>query len=483
MATTENRLSKVISEDGKSQVIVKLTISRNQRPCFKSGVFVNPKYFKPIKETARGSIYGIVPPKKSKLNFIDVKEVTDAKNKLNGFTNKLLRICQVAEDKNKDNLTKSWLDEALKVTNDIASDEITYNIIIDRLQTNWVNADQATKNTFFGLMDEYLKDTKYSDVREKNFRVLIRALKRYETFIRLYDKKRNTFTLDIETIDKDTISDIESFLRNEHTLLEQYPHIFKKFPVTTDIRRKSPKPKPRGNNTICALFNKLRAFFNWCNDQKITQNRPFAGYNGVTSEKYGTPYYITIEERNQIADFDLSEHPHLAIQRDIFIFQCLIGCRVSDLLKMTEKNIINEAVEYIPHKTRDERPTIVRVPLNDRAHMLVDKYKGMDAKGRLFPFISAQKYNDDIKDIFRLCGITRFVTVLNPTTGEEEKRPIDEVASSHMARRTFVGNLYKKVKDPNLVGSLSGHAEGSKAFARYREIDEEMKKELVNMIE
>jgi hypothetical protein len=40
------------------------------------------------------------------------------------------------------------------------------------------------------------------------------------------------------------------------------------------------------------------------------------------------------------------------------------------------------------------------------------------------------------------------------------------------------------VKDPNLVvGALSGHKEGSKAFNRYREIDEEMKKELVNLLD
>ena len=57
-----------------------------------------------------------------------------------------------------------------------------------------------------------------------------------------------------------------------------------------------------------------------------------------------------------------------------------------------------------------------------------------------------------------------------------------EIASSHLARRTFVGNLYRKVKDPNLVGALSGHKEGSKAFARYRTIDDEMKKELVNLL-
>ena len=48
--------------------------------------------------------------------------------------------------------------------------------------------------------------------------------------------------------------------------------------------------------------------------------------------------------------------------------------------------------------------------------------------------------------------------------------------------RKFVDNLYKQVKDPNLVGSLSEHKESCKAFARYSEIDEEMKKELVDLL-
>ncbi len=90
---------------------------------------------------------------------------------------------------------------------------------------------------------------------------------------------------------------------------------------------------------------------------------------------------------------------------------------------------------------------------------------------------------DAIKKVFEFAEVTRIVTVINPTTREEEKKPINEIASSHMARRTFIGNLYKKVKDPNLVGSLSGHKEGSKAFARYRDIDEDMKKELVSLLD
>lgn len=140
-------------------------------------------------------------------------------------------------------------------------------------------------------------------------------------------------------------------------------------------------------------------------------------------------------------------------------------------------------MEYIPRKTKGERPETVRVPLNERARALVERYKGVDKAGRLFPFISQQKYNEAIKEIFTLCGVTRLVTVLDTVTGEEVKRPINELASSHLARRTFIGNIYKQVKDPNLVGALSGHKEGSKAFARYREIDDDIKKELVSLIE
>lgn len=102
---------------------------------------------------------------------------------------------------------------------------------------------------------------------------------------------------------------------------------------------------------------------------------------------------------------------------------------------------------------------------------------------KLFPFISDQKYNEDIKSIFELCEINRIVTVLNPTTGREEQKPISEIASSHLARRTFIGNLYKQVQDPNLICSLSGHVEGSKAFTRYRTVDREMKQKLVKLIE
>ena len=478
--------------DGFAEIIVRFYVTKQFCPQFRTGLFIKPnKFIQERNGKARCTSYVIDIPKKGKRNFSEIKELSDVDTKLALYLKQVIKICDSTSEKHADKLTTEWITASMRLVNkeSVSIEDISYQRILALMEKE---ETEVEKRSFFEMMEDFRNNAKKkvngkregdkSDVWRKNFDVLIRALRRYEMFVRMSDKQRKDFILDIDTMNNETLEDIESFLRNEHTLLEEYPKIFQKIPASTDTKRRSPKPQPRGNNTICALFNKLKAFFNWLNEKNATSNNPFKGYEGVVSEKYGTPYYINMEERNQIADFNLSDHPELAVQRDIFVFQCCIGCRVSDLLKLTPSNIIGGAVEYIPHKTKGERQNVVRVPLNARASALVEKYAGVDAKGRLFPFISAQRYNDDIKDIFRLCGVTRLVTVINSVTGREEQRPIDEVASSHMARRCFVGNLYKKVKDPNLIASMSGHAEGSKAFARYRAIDDDVKFETVSFL-
>ena len=157
---------------------------------------------------------------------------------------------------------------------------------------------------------------------------------------------------------------------------------------------------------------------------------------------------------------------------------------MGDLYTLTADNVVNGILVYTPNKTKDHNNNFTaRVPLSDLALSLIEKYKGKDPKGRLFPFISEQKYNEAIKAVLTLCDITRKVNVRNTITGASEMKPINEIASSHMARRTFVGNAYKVVKDPNLIGRMSGHVEGSKAFVRYRDIDDDMLKEVINATE
>lgn len=336
------------------------------------------------------------------------------------------------------------------------------------------------KETFFGAFQKFLDTKDFSKARTKHYHVLQRLLARWE----LYRKK----DLELDTIEASDLNEFRDFLRNEHKLfridkdgkrapIAKYASLYTLIP-------ESRYPSERGENHINGIMKMFRAFYNWCLDQEITANDPFRRFS-IGSQIYGTPIYISIEERDQIADADMGGNKHLETQRDIFIFQCLIGCRVSDLYSMTRDNIMTDKrgtyIEYVPNKTKDENPNIVKVYLTDRALAILDKYKDCSST-RLFPFIAQQNYNDAIKAVFHKAGIERMVTVRNTVTGKNEQKCIADVASSHLARRTFVGNLYKQVKDPNLVGKLSGHKEGSRAFSRYRDIDDDMVREMTDLL-
>lgn len=316
------------------------------------------------------------------------------------------------------------------------------------------------------------------------FCVLVRAVCRFEGFTRATDKEQADFVFDVDAVGRETIEDFVDYLRSEKALSEEYPTIFAKLLKSYPANIKSGRNVVigRGENAIIKLTDMLKAFFHWLRSTGRTDNRPFEGLK-IGSEKYGTPYYITIDERNKIASTPMPTK-HLETQRDIFVFQCFIGCRVSDLTKLTADNIQGNVLTYAPHKTKDEgkQSRLATIPLHEKAVALIEKYKGTDSKGRLFPFISDQKYNEAIKEILKLADITRCVTVRNPLTGENELRPINEVASSHLARRTFVGNAYKVVQDPNIIGKMSGHVEGSKAFARYRNIENDTLRNVIDKL-
>ena len=390
-----------------------------------------------------------------------------ARNKAEKLEKLLKHIKDVWEDADKSSITKDWLFD-----------------VVDRYFFPEKYAPKVERKDVYDLFNEYLSKKQYSEDYHRGNLVMIRSVARYEAFVRHNDKKRKDFTFDIERITKEDIEDYRDYLRNEKHLSEEHPKLFQKILANypANVKKGNNTIDDRGENAVFKLLKKLKAFFAWLNEEGITDNRPFEGVR-LGKEQFGTPYYITIEERNTIASTHMPPK-RLAIQRDIFVFHCFVGCRVSDLMRLTTDNISDGILTYTPHKTKDEgeQALVARVPLHPKAVELIEKYKGIDRKGRLFPFISPQKYNDAIKEVFTISGITRCVEVRNALTGDIERRPINEVASSHLARRTFVGNAYFKVADPNIIGKMSGHVEGSKAFARYRNIEDDTLKEVINLI-
>lgn len=485
MATIQKLIKKRTRPDGTAEVLLRIAVTRDVKPTISTGIYVKPEYFKgEYDEQGRLKAPDIVVPNKSKLNFVDRKNTEDAQSQLRDFVNRILKVFDIFSSKE---ISKQLIEDAIEVSKNLSTKDMD-EAVIRRLINEKYHPELKPKS-FFETFYLYLQRKKLSAVREKNMKVLIKDLQRYQLYRRIA-MNESSFELTIDGVTAETIEDFENYLRDESELYEEQPSIFKTIFEATDEKN---KPQPRGHNTICALLNKLRAFYSWLNEQGMTDNHPFDKYSGCTTEKYGDPIYISIEERNTIADYDLSEHPQLAVQRDIFIAQCCIGCRISDLYRMTSNNIVEhttdsgskyKAIDYIATKTKEVKQNVISVPINNRLSTLIDKYSNGSMNSPLFPFISMQKYNDDIKDIFRLCGIDRIVTTLDPVTGNEIQKPIYEVASSHMARRCFVGGLYKQVKDPSLIAPLSGHSQNSKAFARYRKVDDdETKRQLVSLLE
>ena len=331
----------------------------------------------------------------------------------------------------------------------------------------------SAKVSFDELYDKFLSERKLGEGRKRHYEVLRRMIHRYESYVKC-SQGRVRYSFDVVKVDKGVLDNLYDYIENEYEYVETYPKILEDNPESRDI-------KPRGENYMSGVFKEVRAFFNWAYKNKIIDSFPFEGFD-MPSEQYGSPVYLTLDDVDVIAKADFSDDKELEIQRDIFVFQCNVGCRIGDLLRLKKRDIINGAVEYIPTKTIKERAKTVVVPLNAIAMSIVEKYKDVPGD-QLLPFISSQNYNENIKTILEKAGIIYLVTKLDSVTRTESNVPINEMASSHMARRTFIGNIYKLVKDPNLVSALTGHAEGSRAFNRYRDIDIDMKRDLVKILE
>jgi len=341
--------------------------------------------------------------------------------------------------------------------------------------------ERGADKSIYGLAVEFLRESDIGESYRKQLECVLRSISRYEGYVR--ETKDARFRFSPETVSLATIESFMRYLKDEHDIAERFPLLFErlrhKLPASLQGKEAARAISPRGNNSIHGKMKRLRSLWKWAVETGRVNNNPFAGFKNV-AERYGVPYYLTIGERDSIASATMPTRS-LETQRDVFVFQCYVGCRVSDLVGLSERNITGGILSYVPQKThREATPATARVPLHPTALALVERYRGADERGRLFPFISPQKYNESIKAVLRAAGIDRCVPVRNTLTGADELRPLHEVASSHLARRTFIANLYLKVKDPSIICKMSGHTDGSKAFARYRKIEDEILIDAVN---
>ena len=120
---------------------------------------------------------------------------------------------------------------------------------------------------------------------------------------------------------------LEKCPKSDKVRKEKYRTILvpnKKYKYVWDNSSHEKAPKQRSDNAIITYMSAVRAYWLWCIDMGYTQNNPFRKYT-VGSQKYGTPYYLTTEERDILFKTNLKSKKEVELARDIFVFPDFIN--------------------------------------------------------------------------------------------------------------------------------------------------------------
>lgn len=227
-------------------------------------------------------------------------------------------------------------------------------------------ADEYNDSEEPGLIDYfkmYLEQSEFNDWHRQAQTSVLHRLQRYEKWLG-YNNGNSDFRLSLELFDKEQVEDYADYMEHEHEYRDANRKFFDQFNIKNEkwIR-------PISRNGIISGIKRLNMFLNWAVKEGYLTDTSFRNVS-LDQQLFGTPYYLTIEERDEVMNFDLSQYPRLERHRDKFIFQCLVGCRSNDLEYFTWQHINGDFLEYIPHKNLlAGRTELVRVPFVTRQRL------------------------------------------------------------------------------------------------------------------
>jgi integrase len=165
---------------------------------------------------------------------------------------------------------------------------------------------------------------------------------------------------------------------------------------------------------------------------------------------------ITENEIELIKKCDLKKVNYLENARDWLIIGCWTGCRVSDLMQLTNANIqIHVSGQKFIRYTQSKTNKQVDIPIHSDVNEILERL------GNFPRPISDQRFNEWIKKVCFESGLVQEIhgSRQNPETHRKELGTFKkwELVRSHTCRRSFATNHYNKL--PNkLIMAVTGHA-------------------------
>jgi len=194
------------------------------------------------------------------------------------------------------------------------------------------------------------------------------------------------------------------------------------------------------HNTAMKHIQILKTIYKTASAHGYTDKDPFQKYKIRMEEVVRC--YLTEKEIQNLLELDLPGYK-LSNVRDLFLFSCFTGLAYVDLKKLAARHIQFENGKYWIRTRRQKTNVKTNVPLLDIPMRIINRhcpdFESIAAEDKIFKVISNQKMNVYLKELAKLCGISKVLTF-------------------HIARHTFATTVTLNNGVPiESVSSMLGH--------------------------
>lgn len=442
MAKATLSLSKKANPQGEFPILVRMDITRTNRPQFKSTVTVLPEYF------ADGEIK---IPMRGKLNAAFRDELLKKKTDIEAFIASLTAISMALPEEAR---TRKDILEVYEVVKSVNPAEISRTTIIaKKKEQTAANAElvrqlqEARRPGVLDFVRKRLEGMKNGTIKRKGNNYTKQTLHTYTGFANILETFIKQHPFDWEDINERLIDEFVLYMENYGYMKKT---VNKNLAVFSAMLNTAFKEGFRFKTSVLDHFPKLH----------------------VTREDKVVEIYLTEEELQALYEMPLSGKEDKA--RDVFLVGCYTSQRFSDYSRITERNISFHDGVGIITLTQQKTGTEVSIPiLNDNLIRIFEKYDYN------LPYINNNRLNDTIKVVLEKLSetvpslkqemATKLTLVNQKMEGQNRvsyKRnehgealvPRYRLATTHTARRTGITLMYlSKMLDSHEMMSISGH--------------------------
>jgi site-specific recombinase XerD len=228
-------------------------------------------------------------------------------------------------------------------------------------------------------------------------------------------------------------------------------------------------------NTIHNRIKVIKKIFKHAKSKGIIDYDPTVDIKNKRED--GERVFLTMYELGLLETYEPKNKTE-EISRDIFLFECYTGLRISDICTLKKEEVLEEKGSLRLRKKLGKTKEFLSMKLSKKATAIFNKYVNESDNEFVFPLLKTQqdsiKYNQYNAISSRTALINKTLKVIAKEVGIQKK------ISTHIGRHTFSVNSITMGGDIYVLSKILGHT-SIKTTEIYAKVVDDKKDELIDL--